>query len=87
MRDCGRTKQWIDSWPTSVLAGPLSHEHLVRLQQEVMIRRRDVDPPWLEPFAVFGKVHVKRLVTAEAVRERCPRIVRRHVLDNEHGCG
>ena len=41
MRHGGRSKERIDSWSVLVFARPFGHQHLVFLDQEVIVRRSD----------------------------------------------
>jgi hypothetical protein len=86
MRHGRRAKERIDCRSVSIFAGPLSYQHLVFLNQEMIVRRSDIDASWLKTLAIFGQLRLKGLMAVQPPQQRFPGIVSRHVLDDEDGC-
>ena len=87
VRHGGQAKERIDSRPVTVLACPLGDQHLVLLDEEMAVRRRDIDASRLKAASVFGQLRLKRLVAIQPPERRFSGIVSGHVLDDEVDAG
>jgi hypothetical protein len=85
--DSGGAKQRINSRTAAVFSGSLCNHELVFLDQQMVIRRSDVNPSPLKWLSIFCQPTPKALVPTQPVDQGVARILWGHVLDYEDGSG
>jgi len=87
VRDGGRAKERVNGRPLAVFARSFGDTYVALLDQDVMIRRRNIDTPWLIAVTILGQLRPKGLVAVQTAQQGLSGILKRQVLDNENGGG
>jgi hypothetical protein len=84
MRDGGGAKQRIDSRTAAVFTRSLRYQKLIFLDQQMVIRRSYVDPPWFKRLSILCQATMKAPVPTQPMDQGVGCILRRHVLNDEN---
>jgi hypothetical protein len=87
MADRSGTKQWINSRPAAVFASAFGDKNCTLFDQQVVIRRSDVDSAWLESLSIFSQFAAKGFMFPQLVQQGLSGALGRHVLNDEDGDG